>query len=81
MEYCKQRYEYQLLNKLDELNHNGNKFALSNVLEHKGKENTILKNWCKKYNVHFLDKNYNNCNYQTKVKQGNSSIEVLITNY
>ena len=81
--FCKwsNEYEYQLLNKLDELNHNGNKFALSNVLEHKGKENTILKHWCKKYNVHFLDKNYNNCNYQTKVKQGNSSTEVLITNY
>ena len=81
--FCKwsEEYECQLLNKLDELNHNGNKFELSNVLEHKGKENTILKHWCKKYNVHFLDKNYNNCNYQTKVKQGNSSIEVLITNY
>lgn len=70
-----------MLNKLDELNHNGNKFALSNVLKHKGKENTMLKNWCKKYNVHLLNKNYNSCNYQTKVKQGNSSIEVLITNY
>lgn len=71
--------ELDLLNLLDELNNRKIKFALSNVLKHKGKSNEILKKWSKKYNVHYLNKNYNNCNYQSKNKNG--SIEVLITNY
>lgn len=38
-----------------------NKFALSNVLENKGKENTILYNWCKNnnYNIHGINFDYN----------------------
>lgn len=81
--FCKwsEDYERELLNLLDIINSKGGKFALSNVTEHKGKENTILKEWSKNYNTHYLIKDYNNCNYQTKVKTGNSSIEVLITNY
>lgn len=70
-----------LLNVLDDLADNGYKFALSNVLEHKGKSNEILKAWAKKYNIHYLEKDYKNCNYKTKDKKANSSIEVLITNY
>ena len=31
--------------------------------------------------IDYLIKDYNNCNYHTKVKTGNSSTEVLITNY
>ena len=34
----------------------------------------------KKYNINYLDFNYNNCNYQDKNKE-NKTIEVLITNY
>ena len=81
--FCKwsEEYEYILLNMLDDLNNSGYKFALSNVLEHKGKSNEILKAWAKKYNIHHLVKDYKNCNYQTKVKNANSSTEVLITNY
>lgn len=81
--FCKwsEDYEIELLNLLDIINSKGGKFALSNVTEHKGKENTILKEWRKNYNTHYLIKDYNNCNYQTKVKTGNSSIEVLNTNY
>ncbi|CEA02964.1 Modification methylase FokI [Jeotgalicoccus saudimassiliensis] len=72
--------EKELLNLLDELNAKGIKFALSNVLEHKGKENLILKNWAAKYYINYLDYNYRNSNYQIKEKTSNTS-EVLITNY
>ena len=73
--------EYDLLEKLDGLNKNGIRFALSNVLEHKGKSNYILKDWATKYNVHYLNHNYGNCSYHGKDKSKNSTIEVLITNY
>lgn len=76
--------EKDLLNYLDELDKKGIKFALSNVLESKGKENKILKSWLKenknKYNVIHLDRDYSNCNYQTKNKDSKSD-EVLIINY
>ena len=81
--FCKwsEDYERQLLNYLDKLNDKGYKFALSNVLEHKGKSNDILKDWANKYSIHYLNKDYKNCNYHTKDKSANSSVEVLITNY
>jgi len=72
--------EKDLLSFLDNLNEKGVKFALSNVLEHKGKENTILKNWSKRYNINYLNHNYRNSNYQIKEKTSKTS-EVLITNY
>lgn len=70
--------EYKLLNLLDELNDRGIKFALSNVLRHKGKDNQILIEWSKKYNVHYLNHSYKNCSHNTKRDE---SDEVLITNY
>ena len=73
--------EKQLLKLLDSLNDNNIKFALSNVLENKGKRNEILIKWCKKYNVHYLNNSYSNCNYHAKDKSKNSTVEVLITNY
>ena len=73
--------EKQLLKLLDSLNDNNIKFALSNVLENKGKRNEILIEWCKKYNVHYLNNSYSNCNYHAKDKSKNSTVEVLITNY
>ena len=73
--------ERQLLKLLDSLNDNNVKFALSNVLENKGKRNEILIEWCKKYNVHYLNNSYSNCNYHAKDKSKNSTVEVLITNY
>jgi len=79
-----EREELLLLEILDTLNHNNIKFALSNVLEHKGKSNDILKNWIKNnsnYRVNYLDFNYANSNYQTIVRDKKASIEVLITNY
>ena len=72
--------EIKLLTLLDSLNNRDIRFALSNVLENKGKSNDILKEWSKKYNIHYLNYSYNNSNYQIKDKT-NKSIEVLITNY
>lgn len=71
--------EYKLLNHLDDLNKNGLRFALSNVVLSNGKENVILKEWSKKYNVHYLKRQYRNANYQ-KINV-TDTIEVLITNY
>lgn len=72
--------EYSLLSLCDNLNNNNIKFALSNVLEHKGLKNEILMKWANSYKIHYLNYNYNNCNYQDKNKD-NKTIEVLITNY
>lgn len=79
-----EKEERELLNLLDNLNNRNIKFALSNVLEHKGKSNQILKNWLDKntgYKVNFIDYNYSNSNYQTIVRDKNASVEVLVTNY
>ena len=73
--------EHELLNLLDSLDYRGVKFALSNVLENKGKTNNILKEWAKDYNIHYLNNSYGNSNYHAKDKSNNSTIEVLITNY
>ena len=59
------------------------KFALSNVINHKGVENTILTDWLRtnNFNIFYLDTNYSNSNYQIKDKANTKSVEVLITNY
>ena len=76
--------ENDLLDFLDNLSENRIKFALSNVLSSKGKENKILKAWIERnvnrYRVIHLNYNYANSNYQTKDKT-KSSDEVLIVNY
>ena len=79
-----EKEEVELLKTLDVLNNKNIKFGLSNVLEHKGKENTILKNWLQtntNYVVNYIEINYANSNYQTIVRDKNASVEVLITNY
>lgn len=75
-----EQHERNLLQLLDNCNSKGIKFALSNVLENNGKKNEILIEWCKKYNVHYLNADYSNSNYHKKDKE-NKPIEVLITNY
>lgn len=72
--------ERELLELCDDLTKNGVKFALSNVLEHKGLKNEILIKWAKNYNINYLNYNYNNCNYQAN-NSLNKTVEVLITNY
>jgi len=65
-----------------DLNNKGVKFALSNVINHKGKTHKILKEFSKKngFKIHNIKHNYNNSNYQSKNKN-NETKEVLITNY
>lgn len=79
-----EKEELSLLKTLDSLDKKGVKFALSNVLEHKGRSNDILKKWLENkssFVINYLDFNYSNSNYQTIVRDKNASIEVLITNY
>ena len=78
-----EKEEFELLDVLDNLNKNSIKFALSNVISHKGSENTILKEWLNdnNHNMNYLNKNYSNSNYQTKIRDKNASTEILITNY
>ena len=74
--------ENELLSFLDNCDKNGIKFALSNVLENKGKTNEILKKWISEngYNVYHLEKSYANSYYHRKNKETVTD-EVLITNY
>ena len=76
--------ERDLLNFLNDLHRNNIKFALSNVLRSKGKENSILIDWTQRnsdrYKVINLNYSYNNSNYQTKNKNEITE-EVLIINY
>ncbi len=74
--------EYDLLLYLEELDKKSIRFALSNVLESKGKKNEILSNWIKKnkkFKVIPLDYNYSNSNYHTQ-REG-ATREVLVVNY
>lgn len=68
---------YKLLN---ELTNRNVRYALSNVVEHKGQENILLKDFISKTNnnVYNLNYNYNNSSHNSKKK---GSKEVLITNY
>ncbi|MCB9201530.1 MAG: Dam family site-specific DNA-(adenine-N6)-methyltransferase [Flavobacteriales bacterium] len=78
-----EKEENQLLCLLDNLNKRNIKFGLSNVLEHKGKSNDILKNWLKtnpNYKINFIDFNYSNSNYQTMVRDKKASVEVRKSN-
>lgn len=76
--------EKDLLAFLDNMSANGIKFALSNVLRSKGKENRLLIDWLERnggrYKALSLDYSYSNSNYQTKDKSSPAE-EVLIVNY
>ena len=76
--------EKDLLAFLDELHSKHIRFALSNVLRSKGKENKILIEWLEKntgkYTAIPLNYSYSNSNYHTKDKKSVSE-EVLIINY
>ena len=74
--------EIALLEYLKLVNAKGCKFALSNVIEHKGRTNDILLRWStdNRFNLLYLNKNYSNSNYQSRAKL-NVTTEVLVTNY
>ena len=78
-----EKEEVKLLQILSNLDRKNIKFALSNVIEHKGKTNYLLVDWINEngFVINYIKKNYANSNYQTKNREKNGSIEVLITNY
>ncbi len=74
--------EYDLLSYLEQLDERGIRFALSNVLENKGKKNEILVEWIKKnkrFKTISLDYDYSNSNYHSN-REGVTR-EVLVLNY
>lgn len=74
--------EYNLYEVLSKLNKRGVRFALSNVIEHKGKVNLILKQWARRegFKINSLDYDYKNSNYQSLAKHSVTR-EILVTNY
>ena len=75
--------EMDLLNYLTILDSKGIKFALSNVIEHKGATHTMLETWIKEHNytIHYITCDYNNSNYHKQEGNVTKTVEVLITNY
>ena len=68
---------------LDNLSQRGIRFALSNVLESKGKENILLKKWIESrpnYKMIDLNYSYNNASYQRQNKEKKTK-EILVLNY
>lgn len=77
-----EKEENELLAQLTRLDSSGVRFALSNVIEHKGKTNELLLDWANgnDFTIHEINFDYNNCNYQTK-RTNAKTREVLVTNY
>lgn len=74
--------EMDLLTFLEKCNSCGIKFALSNVMIHKGKVHELLLNWCLNngFNINYLNYSYKNANYHKKDRDLDTK-EVLVTNY
>lgn len=72
-----------LLNYLSVLDSKGIKFALSNVIEHKGAKHKLLEAWINEHNykIHFIECDYNNSNYHKQEGNITKTVEVLVTNY
>lgn len=70
--------ENRLYEVLEHLDKNGVKWALSNVIEHKGKQNPLLLEFSQHYNLHHLNHSYANSSHNTN---RSSSKEILLTNY
>lgn len=75
--------EEQLLKILDELNSRKIRFALSNVLTHKGVNNNLLQDWLNKngFTVYDVTNDFTNSNYHTSLHEKEGTREVLVTNY
>lgn len=73
--------EQALLDYLLDLHKKGIYFALSNVIEHKGQQNTILIQWINdhRFTQHTLNFHYKNSSYHGK--NHDITTEVLVTNY
>ena len=77
-----ERDEQDLLYFMDRLNEQGIRFVLSNMLEHKGRQNHLLINWIEQRNwqVVGINMDYSNSNYQVEGKNS-GTVEVLVKNY
>lgn len=73
----KEENEYNLITKLDALNDKKIRFAVSNVILYKGKENTIFSQWMKKYKIIPINSNYISY-HDNSIK---NFTEVLVINY
>lgn len=69
--------ENRLYKTIDERVEKGVSFILSNVIEHRGESNDILKAWMQKYNVRILDKHYA---ISRDSSESNKTIEVIVSN-
>ena len=78
-----EREEMKLLSLLSRLDSRGVRFALSNVLSHKGRTNDLLADWAlgNGYIVNHLRNNYANSSYHTADRSLTATDEVVITNY
>lgn len=65
---------------LDFCSKTSTKFGISNVFEHKGRSNELLKEFAKEYNVYYLNKSYHAWNNTSKNKS-DKTVEVYICNY
>lgn len=73
-----EKEEKELYKLLDELDKNGVRFGITNLVYHKGKKNEIFEKWSKKYYSYEISSNYISFNDNT-IKGG--SKEVFVTNY
>lgn len=72
-----EKNEIELLNILEDLDRSNVKFAISNIINYKGRINKIFRDWAKKYNTHNIKSNYISY-HDNSIK---NFTEVLITNY
>ncbi len=75
--------EADLLHLLDQLSSRNIRFALSNVLESKGRKNAVLSQWLNRrpdYRMIDLNYHYRNSNYQRK-HNNTATREILVINY
>lgn len=70
--------EIEIYKILDDLDKKGVKFGITNLVNHKGKTNNILKIWSKKYQIYTIKSNYISFNDNT-IKQ--DSNEIFVTNF
>lgn len=70
--------ENRLYALLDALNEQGIKWGISNVFTHKGKKNTILKEWAQKYHVYPIKANYIS-RFDNTIKS--DTAEIYVTNF
>lgn len=74
--------ESDLLQFMDGLNARNIRFALSNILEHKGRKNQQLIDWIGRRNLSVvrINMDYSNSNYQVEGKD-TGTVEILVKNY